>query len=128
MFCENGSGFLGIPSHRPSHDSVLCSFDRMGQLQSIVHRRSSRREGGIQLESFPDLSHFPPEVAVSVLSHLNATDLCLAACVWKQLADNELLWLRYVEELPFLSSKSICCFFLIHVERRDVRARFRHFN
>ncbi|KAJ7327752.1 F-box only protein 8 [Desmophyllum pertusum] len=65
----------------------------MGQLQSIVHRRSSRREGGIQLESFPDLSHFPPEVAVSVLSHLNATDLCLAACVWKQLADNELLWL-----------------------------------
>lgn len=59
----------------------------MGQLQSIVHRRRT-----FQLDSFPDLSNFPPEVAVSVLSHLNATDLCLAACVWKHLADNELLW------------------------------------
>ena len=62
----------------------------MGQLQSIVHRRR------IQLETFPDLSNFPPEVAVCVLSHLNATDLCLAACVWKHLADNELLWQRLV--------------------------------
>lgn len=62
----------------------------MGQFQSIVHRRS--RNSPHQLKSFPDLSNFPPEVAVSVLSHLNATDLCLAACVWKHLADNELLW------------------------------------
>ncbi|XP_078355947.1 F-box only protein 8-like, partial [Oculina patagonica] len=62
----------------------------MGQLQSIVPR--SRRSRNLQLETFPDLSNFPPEVAVSVLSHLNATDLCLAACVWKHLADNELLW------------------------------------
>ena len=60
----------------------------MGQLQSLVHRRR------IQLDSFPDLSNFPPEVAVCVLSHLNATDLCLAACVWQHLADNELLWQR----------------------------------
>lgn len=59
----------------------------MGQLHSIVHRRRA-----VQLESFPDLSEFPPEVAVSVLSHLNATDLCLAACVWQNLANNELLW------------------------------------
>ena len=68
----------------------------MGQLQSIVHRRRT-----LQLESFPDLSNFPPEVAVSVLSHLNATDLCLAACVWKHLADNELLWQRLVVELLY---------------------------
>ena len=61
----------------------------MGQLHSIVHRRRA-----VQLESFPDLSEFPPEVAVSVLSHLNATDLCLAACVWQNLANNELLWQR----------------------------------
>lgn len=60
----------------------------MGQLQSIVHRRSRT----LKQESFPDLCNFPPEVAVCVLSHLNATDLCLAACVWKHLADNELLW------------------------------------
>lgn len=68
----------------------------MGQLQSIVHRRRT-----LQLESFPDLTNFPPEVAVCVLSHLNATDLCLAACVWKHLADNELLWQRLVVELLY---------------------------
>ncbi|TRY73272.1 hypothetical protein TCAL_01931 [Tigriopus californicus] len=42
--------------------------------------------------NFPDLSHLPPEVALKVLSHLNATDLCLAACVWQQLATDEILW------------------------------------
>lgn len=73
----------------------------MGQFQSIVHRRS--RHSPHQLKSFPDLSNFPPEVAVSVLSHLNATDLCLAACVWKHLADNELLWQRFV-----ISKTSLC--------------------
>jgi len=85
-------GFFGILSHRQSLNLVLCRCDRMGQLQSIVHRRSRN----LPPESFPDLSNFPPEVAVCVLSHLNATDLCLAACVWKHLADNELLWHRYV--------------------------------
>lgn len=84
-------GFFGNPSHRQSLDIVLCRGDRMGQLQSIVHRRSRT----LKQESFPDLCNFPPEVAVCVLSHLNATDLCLAACVWKHLADNELLWQRY---------------------------------
>lgn len=78
----------------------------MGQLHSIVHRRRT-----FQLDSFPDLSNFPPEVAVSVLSHLNATDLCLAACVWKHLADNELLWQRLVVE-PFIL---VVC---LHFERR----------
>ena len=76
----------------------------MGQLQSIVHRRSRN----LPPESFPDLSNFPPEVAVSVLSHLNATDLCLAACVWKHLADNELLWQRYfLKSFIFLPFKLV---------------------
>lgn len=39
-----------------------------------------------------DLSAFPPELALAVLSKLNATDLCLAACVWEQLASDEILW------------------------------------
>ena len=42
--------------------------------------------------SFPDLSELPPEIALNVLSNLNATDLCLAACVWQQLASDEILW------------------------------------
>ena len=44
------------------------------------------------LEKFNDLTQLPPEVAVQILSNLNATDLCLASCVWKDLAENELLW------------------------------------
>ena len=45
---------------------------------------------------FPDLSLLPPELAVQVLSHLDATDLCLASCVnemWQRLADDNMLWL-----------------------------------
>ncbi len=45
-----------------------------------------------EVETFPDLSHLPPELAISVLSHLNATDLCLAACVWQKLASDQILW------------------------------------
>ena len=46
------------------------------------------------IESFYDLNQFPPEVGVQILSKLNATDLCLASCVWKDLAENEILWRR----------------------------------
>ncbi|ELU13127.1 hypothetical protein CAPTEDRAFT_119689 [Capitella teleta] len=42
--------------------------------------------------SFQDLSNLPPELALLVLSHLNATDLCLASCVWTNLGNDELLW------------------------------------
>ncbi|XP_041359137.1 F-box only protein 8-like [Gigantopelta aegis] len=41
---------------------------------------------------FPDLSQLPPELGLAILSHLNPTDLCLAACVWQNLANDELLW------------------------------------
>ena len=40
----------------------------------------------------PNLTDLPPELSIQVLSHLNATDLCLAACVWQQLATDEILW------------------------------------
>lgn len=41
---------------------------------------------------FPDLSQLPPEISLGILSHLNATDLCLASCVWQQLGNDEILW------------------------------------
>ena len=63
--------------------------ERMGHLQTKIIRKRTER-----LESFPDLDTLPPEVAVAVLSHLNPTDLCLAACVWDHLANNDLLWQR----------------------------------
>ena len=47
--------------------------------------------------TFPDLSQLPPELGKQVLSNLNATDLCLAACVWQNLAAIEMLWHRCVQ-------------------------------
>jgi len=41
---------------------------------------------------FPDLGSLPPELALNVLRHLDATDLCLASCVWQQLATDNILW------------------------------------
>ncbi|XP_033111880.1 F-box only protein 8-like [Anneissia japonica] len=60
------------------------------------HRRSKRHSQLPNLKTrFPDLAELPPELALAVLSNLNATDLCLAACVndfWKELANDQLLW------------------------------------
>lgn len=50
------------------------------------------------IQDLPDLATLPPEVAVQVLSHLDATDLCLASCVnesWYSLANVEILWKGY---------------------------------
>lgn len=55
---------------------------------------STSRPDQHQEERFYDLQEFPPEIAVEILSNLNATDLCLATCVWKDLAENEILWKR----------------------------------
>jgi F-box protein 8 len=41
---------------------------------------------------FPDLQTIPPELSLQILKYLNATDLCLAACVWSSLANDDLLW------------------------------------
>lgn len=73
----------------------------MGQFQGILAKKQPPRSKEA-LQTFPDLDNLPPEVAVAVLSNLNATDLCLAACVWDHLANNNLLWMRYV--YGFLSS------------------------
>lgn len=35
---------------------------------------------------------WPPELSLHVLKNLNATDLCLAACVWTELARDGVLW------------------------------------
>lgn len=42
--------------------------------------------------SFVDLRFLPPEISLKILSNLNATDLCLASCVWHNLACDDLLW------------------------------------
>ncbi|WAQ99502.1 FBX8-like protein [Mya arenaria] len=47
---------------------------------------------GLNTVKFPDLSILPPEISLLVLSNLDATDLCLAACVWSKLGNDEVLW------------------------------------
>ena len=54
--------------------------------------RVGEQEAETVTQKFPDLSHLPPEVALQVLKNLNATDLCLASCVWQQLASDNILW------------------------------------
>lgn len=65
----------------------------MGQLLQRLHAANGHVEPGAVIPvKFPDLSKLPPEISLLVLSHLNATDLCLAACVWDKLGKDELLW------------------------------------
>lgn len=68
----------------------------MGQLIGVLNDSCRVPNGnggeGKQVTRFPDLSSIPPELALSILSHLNATDLCLAACVWQHLGNDEMLW------------------------------------
>lgn len=65
----------------------------MGQvLKKIKEQEVSLNQVCQTVGGFPDLAVLPPEISLYVLSHLNATDLCLAACVWGELAQDEILW------------------------------------
>jgi len=65
----------------------------MGQILYRVHRADGQvGEKALRPVHYPDLSSLPPEISILVLSYLNATDLCLASCVWQKLGDDELLW------------------------------------
>ena len=46
----------------------------------------------ILVTKISDISQLPPELALQILKNLNATDLCLASCVWQTLANDEILW------------------------------------
>lgn len=41
---------------------------------------------------FPNLEEIPTELSLKILTYLNATDLCLAACVWSSIANDDTLW------------------------------------
>lgn len=68
-----------------------ASYSEIGS-RSGQRGRRRRPGGGAALTRFRDLSELPPELALAILSHLDATDLCLAACVWGHLANDEMLW------------------------------------
>ncbi|KAF7213202.1 F-box only protein 8 isoform X3 [Nothobranchius furzeri] len=54
--------------------------------------RNGKRDEGKEPHSFIDLEMLPPELGITILSYLNATDLCLASCVWQDLGNDEYLW------------------------------------
>ncbi|MGH0134122.1 UNVERIFIED_CONTAM: hypothetical protein FKN15_004134 [Acipenser sinensis] len=64
---------------------------RQGQggidIYQLLKARKSKEEQG-----FIDLEMLPPELSITILSYLNATDLCLASCVWQDLGKDEYLW------------------------------------
>lgn len=99
-FCGNHNYIVKYKLH------VIVIDKQMGQHQSTNNGQVSKNSRALSsttakddltiaqpcLENFYDLNEFPPEVGVQILSKLNATDLCLASCVWKDLSENETLW------------------------------------
>lgn len=70
----------------------MCTVEQRRQQQYGGACSDGSMVCGDLVTRFPDLSELPPELGLAVLSYLNPTDLCLAACVWGQLANDELLW------------------------------------
>ncbi|KAF9947501.1 hypothetical protein BGZ72_010515 [Mortierella alpina] len=71
------------------------------------------------------LTILPPEIALRILSHLDATSLCHAAQVcksWKRLADDDVVWHRMCEQHIGLKCTK-CGWGLPLLEKKKVRSR-----
>lgn len=85
-------GYLSREQSRRMAASSLASAHRKQvpggiDLYHLLKTRKSKEQ-----EGFINLEMLPPELSFTILSYLNATDLCLASCVWQDLANDELLW------------------------------------
>ena len=76
-------------------------FRRLHELERECVSQHNHTAKALANNGFPDLRKLPPELSLAVLSYLNATDLCLAACVWDTLGNDELLWQRFVNCFHF---------------------------
>ncbi|XP_069797170.1 F-box only protein 8 isoform X2 [Narcine bancroftii] len=77
-----------LVEHDRRHDAVNRKQVEVGiDIYHILRVGRSKAEHG-----FPDLELLPPELSLTILSYLNATDLCLASCVWQDLANDDVLW------------------------------------
>ncbi|XP_043203967.1 F-box only protein 8-like [Amphibalanus amphitrite] len=77
------------------HAESVQNHSRAPEEDSQPDRSADDRQSGEVAAGpakFPDLSELPAELGLEVLKHLDATDLCLAACVWQNLAEDEILW------------------------------------
>ncbi|KAF9209507.1 hypothetical protein BGZ49_003621 [Haplosporangium sp. Z 27] len=92
--------------------------------------RSKRAADEIQLEELQQidfLTILPTEIALRILSHLDATSLCHAAQVcksWRRLADDDVIWHRMCEQHIGLKCTK-CGWGLPLLEKKKVRSR-RH--
>ncbi|CAL8068882.1 unnamed protein product [Calicophoron daubneyi] len=97
-------------SSRRSSSGVLrnATYDRRARRRFHPSQKSAPSRKS--LKSFVDLKMLPTELALNILSNLDATDLCLASCVWYDLGCDDLLWLRLCHQTwPFCSAyKSDC--------------------
>jgi len=83
---------------RPVLDELVSYGDLMNRRMHDRSRNDHHKEEEekeevvVKGQKTLDLNRMPPELAISVLRHLGATDLCLASCVWQQLASDNILW------------------------------------
>ncbi|NWY97966.1 FBX8 protein, partial [Loxia curvirostra] len=88
-----GQGYLTrehgrrIPANNVSNTSHRKQAQGGIDIYHLLKTRKSKEQ-----EGFINLEMLPPELSFTILSYLNATDLCLASCVWQDLANDELLW------------------------------------
>nr|XP_026696392.1 F-box only protein 8 [Ciona intestinalis] len=76
------------------YDNSFCNSNQNSKL-NVLNRLLKNRHGSFgssTLNNFVDLDLLPPELGIQILQNLNATDLCLASCVWTDLANDERLW------------------------------------
>lgn len=89
----SGQGYLTrehgrrIPANNVSNTSHRKQAQGGIDIYHLLKTRKSKEQ-----EGFINLEMLPPELSFTILSYLNATDLCLASCVWQDLANDELLW------------------------------------
>jgi len=87
---------LTVPSVLPSVNHINHPhYEELDEIEGPISHwdQEISPEATPNHEMCPDLSSLPPEIAIKVLQNLNATDLCLAACVWQQFATDNILWL-----------------------------------
>ncbi len=82
----------GIFSHKKIQLSSKHSPACVEELKLFSLSSSSLVLAGKEKHGFIDLEMLPPELGITILSYLNATDLCLAGCVWQDLGNDEYLW------------------------------------
>lgn len=68
------------------HRTTQCQVPGT-DISHLLRVRKGKEEQG-----FIDLEMLPPELSITILSYLNATELCLASCVWQDLGSDEYLW------------------------------------